>query len=300
MNRARYTVGIDIGKTKISAGLFSEDAVLVDYAMKSSGNNAQEILDAVEDLFKLYIEKGKVRITGIGIASFGIVNSSIGRVVSSGVIPDWNNVPIKEHMESRFHIPTFVENDVKAAALGEYCALEQKKSNDSLLYLSIGTSIGFAVVENSSLWHGAHQRFGEIASFRPSRSTLALGELIGGKGIIDQYFRETQCLKTGEELFSLAMSGDSLARNIYEAMIVATAELLKWLDRCFDPEHLLVGGGVICKNKILFHMLQEQYNTLTGETRNVLTAARLHEKSGVYGAAALVWQKTMGVLPIYN
>lgn len=294
MNDVQHIVGIDIGKTKISAGLFNIDLALADYIVKPSGKCAQEILVVVESIIKYYIEKYDNSILGIGIATFGVVDNFSGSIVSSGVITDWNNIPIKKRIESLFHVSVFVENDVKAAAFGEFCVTNTLKRHDSLLYLSIGTSIGLAFVENASLCYGAHQRFGEIASFRPAHSQLTLGEMIGGKGLIEQYYHHTQCVKTGDELFSLATKGDFFAKSIYEVMITTTAELLRWLSVCYDPRHLIIGGGVICKNNILFDMIQDRYKTISNKSYNILSMAKLREKSGIYGAAALVVQNTIG------
>ena len=295
MNDVQHIVSIDIGKTKIAAGLFNIDLVLEDYIVKSSGKCAGEILEAVENIIKYYIVKYDNSILGIGIATFGVVDYRGGSIVSSGIITDWNNIPIKERMESLFHIPVFVENDVKAAAFGEFCAANALEKHNDLLYLSIGTSIGFAFVENASLWYGTHRRFGEIASFRPAHSQLTLGEMIGGKGLIEQYYNHTQCVKTGDELFSLATTGDTVSKNIYDVMIRTTAELLRWLSVCFDPGCLIIGGGVVCKNAVLFDMIQDCYNAISSKEYSALSMAKLREKSGIYGAAELVVQNTIGI-----
>ncbi|MCX4328308.1 MAG: ROK family protein [Lachnospiraceae bacterium] len=293
MNDVQYIVSVDIGKTKIAAGLFNIDLVLEDYIVKPSGKCAQEILALVESIIKYYIERYSNSILGIGLASFGVVDFWRGSIVSSGIIADWNNIPIKQQMESLFHIPVFVENDVKAAAFGEFCVTNISEKHKGLLYLSIGTSIGLAFVEDTFLWHGAHQRFGEIASFRPANSQLTLGEMIGGKGLIEQYYKHTQCIKTGNELFSLATAGDTFAKNIFEVMITTTAELLRWLSVCFDPGCLIIGGGVVCNNTVLFDMIQDCYKTISNKEYYTLSVAKLREKSGIYGAAELVIQNTI-------
>lgn len=294
MSDMQHIIGIDIGKTKIAAGLFDRNLFLKDYIVKSSGKCAQEILVIVEKIIKYYIEKYNNSILGIGIASFGVVDTDRGSIVSSGVIIDWYNIPIKRQIELLFQVPVFVENDVKAAAFGEFCFTNTLERQNSLLYLSIGTSIGVAFVQNASLCYGAHKRFGEIASFRPAHSQLTLGEIIGGKGLIEQYYSHTKCIITGDELFSLATKGDVISKKIYEAMITTTAELLRWFSICFDPTDLIIGGGVICKNSILFDMIQDYYKIISDEGDNRLTMAKLREKSGIYGAAAVVVQNVIG------
>lgn len=283
----KYVIGIDIGKTKMAFGVFQRDLQIIKHIVKPSGKNAKEILDTVEDTIRCCFEQYHRSIIGIGIAAFGVIDAVKGTVVSSQIIKDWNDIPLKQRFESIFQVPVFVENDVKAAAFGELYSKNNPEGLESLLYFSVGTSIGLAFIEKESLCYGAHKRFGEISAFHPMGSKLALGDIIGGKGIAEQYRNRMGSVKSAAEVFSLAQSGDSVSREIFNSMIASVVELLRWLTICFDPNHLIIGGGMICKNEILFNMIRDRYDSFFDGTHLQLTVARLRENSGVYGAASI-------------
>lgn len=286
MNNKKYIIGIDVGKTKIFYGLFTIDLQLVDCKKYPSGKSAQEILDIIEKVISKSFSQFTSSIVGISIASFGVIDIEEGCVLSSGEIPDWNHIPLKHYFGSRFCVPVYVENDVKAALFGEATVLKNMR-NRGILYLSIGTNIGMAFMKNGVLCRGDNGAFGEICRYIPNKGQYCLGELIGGKGISQQYYRQMGYQKSGEEIFLLATQGDVVADEIIQRMITITAELMYWFDLCFDPSYLVLGGGVVCNNLILFQAIQKKYDIVAGQSNKKLNLARLGEKSGIYGAAAL-------------
>lgn len=283
----KYVIGIDIGKTKIAFGVFQMDMQIVKYILKPSMENATRILDTIEDTIRCCFEEYHRSIIGIGIAAFGVIDAATGTVISSKIIKDWNDILLKKHFESLFRVPVFVENDVKAAALGELYSKNNQNDLDSLLYFSVGTSIGIAFIEKKSLCYGANKRFGEISTFHPAGSKLKLGDIIGGNGIAEQYHSRTGSFKSAAEIFSLAQNGDPISREIFNYMIATIVELLRWLVICFDPSYLIIGGGMICKNEILFNTIRDKYNSYFDDTHIQLTVAGLGENSGIYGAAII-------------
>lgn len=295
MNSKKYLLGIDIGKTKISCGVFENSLELVEYIVFPSSNMAQKILNNVNEIIEKCFEKYKLNIIGIAIASFGIIDIEKGTVLSSGIVKDWNNIPLKDYFESCFHVPVYVENDVKAALYGEYFYLNKK--NCSILYFSIGTNIGMAYIKDGMLWRGDRGRFGEISSYVPQNQIYSLGELVGGQGISQQYYHRMGKWKTGEEIFSMAMCKDVVAEEVYERMINSTAEIMHWFDMCFDSTYLILGGGMVCQNNLLFKKIRQQYEAISDNNRNDLYLANLKEKSGIYGAVVRLWYNMYGFLP---
>ena len=74
---------------------------------------------------------------------------------------------------------------------------------------------------------------------------------------------------------------------------------MHWLDICFDPSYLILGGGMVCKNHLLFKKIKQQYETITQNVNNHLLLANLGEKSGVYGAIAFMWFNMHGHFPTF-
>lgn len=286
MNNSKYIIGIDIGKTKIACGIFSANLCLKDCLTCPSGKSSKEILDITEKAVERLWRKNDVVIVGIAIAAFGIIDTKLGRVLKSGIIPDWVNIPLREYFEERFHVPVYVENDVKSALYGEYW-IHKHAGNMGVLYLSVGTNIGIAYIKDHILWHGDNGAFGEISGYVPANEKRMLGNLIGGGGISQQYYEQTGIRKSAEEIFAGIWEGDIVADEIYRHMAAVTARLLYWLELCLDPGRIVVGGGVVCGNPSLFRMIKAQYEVISGRESSLLHMAELGEKSGIYGAAAL-------------
>ncbi len=295
MRDNRYIISLDIGKSKIACGIFTEEFKMVHYVANPSGRSAQAILGIAEEMVKLGFDYCGFAISGIAVASFGIIDIESGNVLSSNVISDWNHIPLRQYFETRFHVPVYVENDVKAAAYGEYCLLKGKE-HQGIVYLSIGTNIGMAFVGDGVLWRGDSGRFGEICRYIPEEKGVPLGQIIGGQGISQRYYNKTGCLKPAKEIFEKALHGDKAAKDCYQDMITSTAALLCWLDICFDPGRIILGGGVVCQNTGLYQMIKAQYNENSGWSDKI-SLAGFGEKSGVYGAAALILNGQYGTTP---
>lgn len=287
MNNQHFYVGVDIGKTKIACGLFTEELGLVDNATYPSGQCAKDILSIVEKAIAKYFTLYQTYIRGIGIGTFGIVDPQNGVVLSSGTIKEWNMIPLGDYFQQCFHVPVSVENDVKAALYGE--AIQGNDANyRSILYLSIGTSIGMAFMKDGFLLRGDHSSFGEISRFLPRNSRYTLEQLIGGRGISLQYYNQTGIQKSCQELMALAVEGDPVAEQIFRQFAISVADLMCWLTMCFDPGCLIIGGGVVCNNPSLFQMIDKQYQVGNNKSVRTLSLAKLGANSGIYGAAALV------------
>lgn len=286
MNNTIYYVGVDIGKTKISCGLFTENLSLIDLIVHSSGECAQRILDITEALITTFISR-HANIGGIGIGTFGVVDVDFGVVLSSGIIKDWNNIPLRKYFEERFHVPVYVENDVKSAIYGE-SVLTKYKNYRSMLYLSIGTNIGVAFMKDGFLLRGERGRLGEISRYHPRSNPHTLGYLIGGNGLALQYRKETGLQKTCQDMITAAEAGDIIATKILRNFSSIVSDLLHWFSLCYDPGCIVIGGGVICHNPSLFQMIEEQYQHDAAEQIPHISMPIYGTKSGIYGAAALV------------
>lgn len=297
MNNSIYYVGVDIGKTKIACGLFTEELILIDSIVRSSGQCAQEILNSVEDAIAFFFACHN-NIAAIGIGTFGVVDIQNGIVLSSGIIKDWNKILLREYFEECFRVPVFVENDVKTALYGEMLTAENKDYK-SILYLSIGTSIGVAFMQEGLLLRGDHGRLGEIYRFLPRNTQYTLGQLVGGRGISLQYYNETGLQKSCQELIAIAEAGDTVATQIFCRFVLSLSDLIHWLAMCFDPGCIIIGGGLLCHNPKLFQMIREQYQLESNEQISNISLAKFGANSGIYGAAALAKNYANNCNPYY-
>lgn len=164
MNKLACYVGIDIGGTRIKAGVVREDGQIL-------ANTAFPIkLDAGRDegLAHLYAVIDRViaesqardQIVGIGIAAPGTMDIPAGIIFHPFNLPGWQNLPIKQLVHDRFQVPVVLQNDANAAALGESW-LGRAQGTSSLAFWTLGTGVGGGIVLNGQVWEGAHSHAAE-------------------------------------------------------------------------------------------------------------------------------------------
>ncbi len=134
-----YRIGVDVGGTKISAGLVQRNRILKKIKVKTAKSKAlviKQILNLVSLL------KGGVKVERIGIGVPSPVLHEKGIVVNAPNMPGFSNVYLKEMVEGKMHIRTLVENDAKCAALAEsrFCICK------NLICLTIGTGLGGGII----------------------------------------------------------------------------------------------------------------------------------------------------------
>ncbi len=149
-----HALGVDLGGTKILAGVISDYRVVSDVKRVPTPKGASNIVSAIEGLIDSF--KDDYLISGVGLSTAGIVNVDTGEVIgSTGNLPGWEGTKIKSHIERKYMLPTHVENDANAAAYGESHAagLGDKKC---IIAVALGTGIGVGIVIDGKLYRGAH------------------------------------------------------------------------------------------------------------------------------------------------
>src|SRR5664279_3240030 len=134
--KAEYIVGVDLGGTKILAGVFKHSLECI----------ARCVQDAVDEA-NLNLKQ----IAGIGIGAPGAVDFAEGRVIFAPNMEGWKDVPLKKDLEKLLGVPVFVENDCNIAALGVHVA-ELKGKPKSLIGIFVGTGIGGGLIINGELY----------------------------------------------------------------------------------------------------------------------------------------------------
>ena len=236
-------------------------------------------------------------LSGICISTAGMVDEIKGEIIHAGPqIPEYKGTKWKEEIETAFSIPCEVENDVKCAGLGEY-SFGSGKGTSSMLCLTIGTGIGGSFILNGEVYHGTSHSAMEIGymqipggMFQRMASTSALVKRVASrKG-------EAEELWNGKRIFEEVKKEDKICLEELDRLCDALSIGLSNLCYAFNPECIVLGGGIMEQKEILLPKiwghLQEHLVPIVAENTRLL-AASLGNQAGLLGAYVHFqnWQK---------
>jgi glucokinase len=265
--RGDLVVGVDIGGTKTAILVTEPDGAVRARAVAPTAVGAPErATDAIAALVLAALGEAAAApqdVAALGVGVPGRVDRERGHLTLA-VNLDWHDLPLGPRLESRLGIPTVVENDVRAAALG----LHRRRlfgQAESLALLAIGTGISAGVVLSGELHRGALGLAGEIGHviIDPDGPRCACGNqgcfeaVAAGPAIVartqagwaarrdgrDPDPRE-QGLAGAEGVFTAHAMGDHVASEVIESTGRAIAWGVHLLALAYDPERIVLGGGV--------------------------------------------------------
>ena len=232
--------------------------------------------------------KAEPFLSGICISTAGMVDEIKGEIIHAGPqIPEYKGCKWKEEIETTFSIPCEVENDVKCAGLGEY-SFGSGKGTSSMLCLTIGTGIGGSFILNGEVYHGTSHSAMEIGymqipggMFQRMASTSALVKRVASrKG-------EPEELWNGKRIFEEVAKEDKICLEELDRLCDALSIGLSNLCYAFNPECIVLGGGIMEQKDILLPKiwghLQEHLVPIVAENTRLL-AASLGNRAGLLGA----------------
>ncbi|WP_405174620.1 ROK family protein [Paenibacillus sp. FSL H8-0261] len=306
-----YVVGIDLGGTKIAAALFdSKGTVLNRELMETAGaRTAEEVVQRMIGMIRS-VSEGRPLI-GVGLASPGAVNSQDGIVIHGTNLPEWDNVPLKHWMESELGIEVKVVNDANAAAWGEYVRGAGKGSNN-MVYVTFSTGIGAGIVMDGELLLGTNSFAGELGHniIDPHGTECSCGRygcwevFASGTAIRDMALRSMES-RTSMITELASRSGEKInSRHVFEAMALKDPVAVEVIERTihymaiglanavhtFNPDRIVIGGGVSKAGELLFPALREKTEELVMKPYKgtyTIESAGLRDDVGLIGAAAL-------------
>jgi len=229
----RIAVGVDIGGTKISAGLVKNKEVLIrETILTPNTDNQKEVIEAIFSVIKKVANK---EIAGIGIGVPGLVDTKAGIAYDIQNIPALNGASLKNTLVKRCGTPVSVNNDANCFALGTK-NYGNGKNFQNLIGLSLGTGLGGGVVINGRLYEGMDCGAGEF------------GFLPYGEGIMEHYcsgkFFQRQYNITGKKAALLALQGDKDALQMFNRFGYHLGKAIKIIAHVFAPEVVMLGGSI--------------------------------------------------------
>ena len=227
------SIGVDIGGTKISAGLV-ENGKVVKQSIKSTPISDIEsavviaIILAIRDVWS-------EEAVGIGVGVPGLVDVENGIVYDVHNIPSFTDVHLKEQLERAFQIPVHVSNDANCFVAGVK-HFGEGEPYKNFVGLTLGTGLGGGLIINGKLHEGVGSGAGEFG-YVPFRDGI-LEHYCSG-----QYFERFHQMD-GEQLFEKARSGDQNALRIYGEYGKNLGEAIKIVANVFAPEAVVLGGSI--------------------------------------------------------
>lgn len=322
-------IGVEVIGDRIVALIVNMEAKIIAKAMlniNSVTDGEAVVKKIIKTVHKVIKKSGKHKneIKGIGMGITGLIDPEAGIAKFSPNI-DWKNTPIKKSMEEEFEIQTFVDNDVKAMALGE-SRFGSAKEVRNLICINIGKGLGSGIIINREIHRGANWIAGEIghisidlngprctcgnrgcleifASGRGmiSRALEAIEE--GSKTLIAQLVSNRLDKITPKTIFEAADMEDKLANQIIKEagryLGVAIANIIN----TFDPEVVILGGEIVQIDNFDL-MLKSAKQTVFkhvfgGKTRKTeISTTDLGDNSPAIGAATLVVEKLFNPLSL--
>jgi glucokinase len=265
-------IGVDIGGTKIAAGLIDTDGTVLARVQLPTPTGEVAIAEAVAGLIRRIAPEAAGAVVGIAVPGYVSLDH---RTVSYAANLELENTLLAELVESRLPVRALVINDANAALWAEY-RFGAARSVQDVAMVTVGTGIGGGLLVNGKLVAGAHGWAGEIGHMVVDPGGRACG--CGSRGCLDRY-------ASGSVLETEASTPEDFA------------EIAHWLGfglsqvaMLLDPGLILVGGGVSAAGTALTEPVRERLAGLLAEhgrdSTPPVVPAQLGPDAGIIGAAA--------------
>jgi glucokinase len=308
-----YTVGIDIGGTKIAGALVDVDGnIVAESKVPTPAQDPEALVDAVVALVT-ELSLGR-EVLGVGVAAAGFIDADQANIIYAPNL-SWRNEPFKAKLQAKLPLPVIIENDANAAAWAEF-RYGAGKGYQHMIMLTIGTGVGGAVIVNGQMLRGGFGIAGELGHLRVVPNGKLCG--CGQHGCLESYGSGTALLKAAKELAGSdleigarlreleAQAGELTGAQVYTAILEKDpgalqilTELGTWLGEAIgsltavlDPQVVVIGGGVSAAGDLLLNPIREAYLAhlpARGFRPELeIKGAEFVNDAGVVGAADLV------------
>lgn len=262
-------VGLDIGGTKVRAGLIGADGEVVAAvtgATDISGGRVS-ILASIDDTIDRLLADSAVAPTGMGVATAGVVNTATGTIVDATPnLPGWKGTALAAHLGGRWRLPVQVENDGKATLIAELASRPELRSGIAVL-LTLGTGLGGAIAVDGRLLDGAGHVTGHFGMSRRGCDTsgqpLPLEYYVSGAGLVrlmtgypDGKFADSRAVLAG------VRAGNPAAIAARDAWVDRLAVLIADLRWMLDPQWLVLGGGIVDAHDCWWISMEERLTAI--------------------------------------
>ena len=303
---AHPLLGLDVGGTKLAAGVVDSDGHVAGFAVEPT-EAARGPEDGLRRLFALgrqAMEASGVDIAAVGIGCGGPLDSTAGILIAPLHLPGWTNVPVVEFASAEFRVPAVLDNDATAAAAGEH-RFGAGRGTSNMLYVTVSTGVGGGVILDGRVFRGRTGNGGELGHVTVDwHGRFCKG--CGRRGCLEAYASGTSIAERAREaglavesasaVAAAARSGDAIAERVWAETCEALACGVASIANVFEPERVVIGGGVSREGEQLLGPVRERVRAEVIEpvARSLeVVAAELGDTVGVVGAAAVALERLM-------
>ena len=275
----------DIGGTALKMGVVTASGELLKKGKQPiSNSDGEQILAAMEGWIAAHPE-----CEGIAISAPGYVNPHTGYIEMGGAIRRFDRFAIKDWLEERSGLPVAIENDANCVLLAERWKGKGAELSDFLV-MTIGTGIGGAIFCNNQLVHGARFRAGEFGYMQTSRPgardvrRYSMNENCTLRVLRHRYAQHLGLALeavTGEDIFDRFDAGDAVCQRLVAEFFNDLGTGLYNLVNLFDPQTILIGGGIVERPGFL--ALMREHLAWFGIADNIDTVSHGND-AGLIGA----------------
>jgi glucokinase len=321
-SKAEYLIGVDLGGTKILAGVFRSSLECAGIAKVSTKaqRGSEAVVERIARCIRDAIDEADLdteQVRGVGIGAPGAVDGESGAVIFAPNL-DWHDVPLKRQLEKEIGLPVFVGNDCTVAMQGIYVA-ELKSKPQNVVGIFLGTGIGGGLIINGKPYHGSNNTAGEIGHmvlevegpkcgcgnkgcFEALASRTAIFQRIksgvknGQKTVLTEMLGDDlQDLRSGD-LRKAIRRGDKFVDKVVEEAAEYTGIAVGNLLNILNPELVVLGGGVIeaLADEMMSIIVETAKDyAMPGTAKGVeIIASTLGDNAAITGAAVLARQQT--------
>lgn len=294
-------MGIDIGGTNLAGGIVeSSGNILATITLPSGGAAGRDaVLVNLRNLIEKLFPLATGPIAAIGIGTAGEVEPKSGVITSAtDNIPNWTGTRLKEYVQGKYGLPTYVDNDGNAGALAE-SRFGAGRGLQNFVYLCLGTGVGGAVLANGQVLRGTRNYAGALGHTSIDFAGNACN--CGSYGCLETYVsgsaigiaaRDAKIAADAKGLFCEAEKGDERAKAVVAKVGFYLGCGLANFANQFDPEAIIIGGGVSKAGNLLLDpakaiMEERVLQGLKGKVQ--VLAAKFGHDSGLIGGAVVAF-----------
>lgn len=305
----RYAVGIDLGGTFVKFALVSAggDLVFSDKLPVGGQSSREDILDTLHTAISMTLERARnmnVVVSGIGIGSPGVIDNGI---VLGGAenLNGWISVDLSGIFSEAFHLPVMVDNDANVMGLGEAIYGAARNCSD-VIFITVGTGIGGAIIANGKLYGGYRNRGGELGHITIDHHGIDCN--CGGRGCLEAYASTSALIRqyagrTGQD--ERDIDGHYIVEKFNEGekeAVQCMQEHTSYLGHgiasfvnVFAPQKVVIGGGISEAGPFYIDMIKSavfRFAMPDCAVHTDVVGAVLGNRAGCLGAASLIFNKS--------